>query len=91
MATIIRPDGSREIVSPKEDTFTLEELRTYIGCEWVELIVLDDGKYMWINEEGKLSDHLPNPDATLLLQAAGGIPGDYIAGSAMITESDEVK
>jgi len=46
---------------------------------------------MWIDEEGKFKPHQVNIEATLLLQKAGGIPGDYVAGIALITEKNEVQ
>ena len=54
MATIFDVDGSRREVFPATPpTFTLRELQQYVGGS-IELITMDDGTLMFINEEGKL-------------------------------------
>lgn len=91
MALIIYPDGSREITLPQYDTFSLEEMYAILGCSLVQPVFLADGKVMWIDEEGKFKPHLVNERATQLLHEAGGMPHDYIAGTALITQKHEVK
>ena len=90
MALLITTSGEQVVVSPREDRFSLEEMYALLDCACVQVIALDNGRIMWIDEEGKLKPHQINPVATELLARAGGIPGDYIAGSALITDNDEV-
>lgn len=71
--------------------FHLEELYTHTGCTCVQMVRISDGRIMWLDEEGKFNQpENYNKEATLLLQKAGGIPGDYIAGDVFICEGDEV-
>jgi Domain of unknown function (DUF3846) len=90
MATIIYPDGSREITLPKHGTFTLEEMYAILDCSLVQPVYLADERVMWIDEEGKLKPHQVNERATQLLHEAGGMLHDYIAGTALITKNHEV-
>lgn len=91
MATLLHWTGTKEIVVPKDpiNGFTLDELYKHIQTNMVEMVRLRDGRTMWIDEEGKFNqpNHV-NHAATRLLQQAGGIPGDYIAGNALIAERD---
>ena len=90
MATLIKPDGEQLSVTPKNEIFTLEEMYDLLECSCVQIIQLHDGRIMWIDENGKFKRHYINPIATILLKMAGGGPGDYIAGSALITDFSEV-
>jgi hypothetical protein len=92
-AVLLRADGTRDEVQPINGRkFKLEELYVLIGCACVEHISLPDGCDMWLDEECKLKDPLPelNATATLLLAWAGGIPGDYILGNVLITYPKQV-
>ena len=92
MAHLLRPDGSGHPAAPAGRTFTLAEMYALVGCDMVEPVDLDDGRTMWIDEEGKYADP-PKPvnaEATHLLALAGGIPGDVIVGNALITLPGEV-
>lgn len=94
MAQLLRFDESCDEVFPidAKSGFSLPELYTLIGCEMVEAVYLDDGRIMLIDEEGKLrKGHLVllNEPATELLRRAGGMPGDYITGNALICTEEE--
>jgi len=91
MATLIANDGTVTEVFPKNTWFSLEEMHSLLACSKLEAVHLRDGRIMWIDEEGKFKPHQVNIEATLLLQKAGGIPGDYVAGIALITEKNEVQ
>ena len=94
MATLIKPNGERLNILPKNDILTLEEMYNLLECSCVQVIPLYDGHLMWIDEEGKLKPHQSekiNIEATMLLIIHGGCRGDYIVGSALITNSTEVK
>ncbi len=84
MATLLKTDGTMETVLPENGkTFTLEELQKSVGGH-IELVHTDDGKKMYINEEGKL-DGLP------LNRRASGLYShmDTIVGDALIVEDSE--
>jgi hypothetical protein len=91
MATLIKNDGIVTEISPKDTWFSLDEMYSLLECSLVEAVYLEDGRIMWIDEEGKFKPHQINIQATLLLHKAGGIPGDYIAGIALVTNRNEVQ
>ena len=91
MATLIANDGTMTEVSAQGGCFSLDEMYALLECTQVQVIYLRDGRIMWIDEEGKFKPHQVNIQATLLLQKAGGIPGDYVAGIALVTERTEVQ
>lgn len=90
MALLITPDGAETVVSAMGATFTLKELYSILNCSMVQVIYLTDGRYMWLDEEGKFKPHRANLLATRLLHQAGGMATDYIAGSALVTDRNEV-
>ena len=93
MATLIHEDGSQFEVAPKDGQhFTLAELYKLLECSLVQVIYLADGNLMYLDEEGKFkSPCVPNPTATTLLEKAGGMPGDFIAGLALVCTPEEVR
>ncbi len=89
MGTVIKVDGQTEEFSPTNgEAFSLAELQGVVGGH-IEVIPLDKGRVMVLNEEGKL-DGLPlNPAATL--RAYGPIfSGDVIVGDVLIAEPGEM-
>ena len=91
MALLIKADGSRRIVFAGGNFFSLKEMYSVLDCSIVQPVFLEDGRVMWIDEEGKLKPHSVNFPATVLLHKAGGLQDDYIAGSALITKKEEVE
>lgn len=91
MARLIMPNGDSKQVDPAGDVFTLQEMYDLLNCSCVQAVSLPVGRIMWIDEEGKFKPHTQNHMATILLRAAGGIPGDYIAGAALLTEAHEIE
>lgn len=90
MATIVKTDGSKVNVEPKNgNDFKLAELQSIVGG-YIEIIYLPDGKIMVLNEEGKLDGLEVNIQATLLYQAAYRVD-DFIVGDVLICESEQVK
>lgn len=85
MATLYRTNGTQETVTPKGQFFTLEELQDYVGG-YIELIRTNDGKNMYINEEGKFDDLPFNLKATSIVTL---FDGDYIVGNAIVVEPHE--
>lgn len=90
MALLITPDGEQTQVTAKGSTFTLKEMYSILNCSMVQAIFLEDGRFLWIDEEGKYKPHQANPVATRLLHQAGGMASDYIAGLALVTERHEL-
>lgn len=91
MAKLIKTDGSEMEVKPKNGRdFTLEELRTVIGCSWVEIVRLHDGSgsFFVVDEEGKLNGKDYNEKATVMY---GCMPFDYIVGDALLCKKGEVR
>jgi len=91
MATLIANDGTITEVSAQESCFSLDEMYSLLECTHLQAVYLQDGRIMWIDEEGKFKPHQVNIQATLLLWKAGGVPGDYVAGIALVTERAEVQ
>lgn len=95
MAKLIRYDGvDEEEVFPAylEDGFTLQECYTLLGCEIVEVVYLDGGQLMIIDENGKLrNDWIEriNPKATVLYQQGKFVGNDVITGHALICSEQE--
>ncbi len=94
MAILTKPDGSFEQVRPADPSagFSLEELYRYLHCTTVEMVSLGSGVTMWLDEHGKAREiHEVNAVATALPARAGGMPGDYVVGRALLCNPDEVK
>jgi hypothetical protein len=91
MAEIIRPNGQRQLVRPAGATFTLEELYRYVETNVVEAVRLADGRTLWCDEEAKCREPWPpaNAEATRLVAEAGGIPGDIVLGTVLVTSPEE--
>lgn len=88
MAQFIRSDGSAEEVFPADgESFTLEELQGFVGG-FIEMISLEDGCVMFIDEEGKLKGKPENPVATLVVRGVIA-PWDEIVGDAIICTQKE--
>lgn len=75
MAKLLSTDGTSKEISPANGKyFTLKELYTLIGCQWVEVVYLNNAAYhegdedsdiMIGDEEGRLCDNpIENPEAT---------------------------
>lgn len=80
-AVILRVDGTRDPVTPKNGTdFDLDELQAIVGG-WVQVLYLG-AWLLCINEEGKF-EHLPrNPAATNLALSSLAVD-DFIVGDAL--------
>jgi hypothetical protein len=98
MATLLKTDGSRTEVAPKnpKEGFRCAEMYELIGngCDIVQMIYLADGvTTMWLDEESKLKRNPPpiNWAATKLLAEAGGIPGDVVLGNVLLCGEGEVR
>ena len=87
MAKIVYPDKDSEDYSPKNGTtFELEEMQEIVGG-YIEIIRLNDGRIIVVNEEG-LSQGLPvNIEATNILRRDHSTT-QYIVGNAIVCDAD---
>lgn len=89
MATLIRATGEQMTVKTASGgKFTLEELQGFVSG-FIERIDLQNGKAMYINEDGKAMQMKRNIEATVCFQQRGCLQGDYIAGDAVILDYSE--
>lgn len=89
MALLIKAGKPSKTVKPANgDKFTLEELQGYVDG-FIERIDLQNGKAMYINEDGKALRLPYNATATVILKNRGCLTGDYIAGSAIVLDYSE--
>lgn len=79
---LLKPDGSVVDYPPKDRAYTLEEVQKAVGG-YIEVVNLNSGYIMVINEEGKLNGLPVNQKATDLW----GSPWDHIVGNALVCRS----
>lgn len=91
MAQIIAPDKEPVDARPENGrNFKLAQLQEIVGG-LIEILRLDGGKIMVINEEGKIRGLDYNKKATDIAYASDAlIPGDCIVGTVLVCESREV-
>ena len=90
MAKIVYPDKDSEDYTPKNGTtFELEEMQEIVGG-YIEIIRLNDGRIIIVNEEG-LNLNLPvNIEATNILRRDHSTT-QYIVGNAIVCDADMVE
>lgn len=85
MGQIIKTTGETIEVSPKKGKyFSLQELQTIVGG-YIEMVYLDDSRFMVVNEEGKLKNLPLNEKATELFNST-----DYIVGDVLVCSRKEI-
>lgn len=90
MATHYKTTGEQTEVQPQNGVhFSLKELQGYVGG-WVEMIHLQGGKTMWMDEEGKLKGLPMNLKANILAVESSIDPRDTIVGDVLVCSSNEV-
>jgi hypothetical protein len=89
MAIILRPGTlETETIAPADGrTFQLAELQAIIGG-YIEALRLDDGRWMFLNEDGKRLELVLNYAATTIM-AHRLAYDDYIVGTVVICDSVE--
>lgn len=66
MATFLRASGEREVLSPPNGVnWGLADLQTLVG-DYIEVVATTDGRYMVLDELGKLKHKPLNREATIL-------------------------
>ncbi len=78
--TLIAVDGTETPVESKKAKFSLEELQGFVGG-YIELTRTNDGRDMYVNEEGKLNG-LPYNHSASMLYRNGSF--DPIVGPAIV-------
>ena len=92
MAKIIKANGFVVNIEPENGTdFQYNELNKIVGG-YIEIIYLNDGNIMVINEEGKLNSLPLNSQATIKARLCGGISfWDFIVGDVLYCDKKQVK
>lgn len=90
-ATIYQAAGAIRKVEPENGTdFSLGELQRIVGG-YIQIVHLNDGRLLIVNEEGKLRNLKPNWRATMLCRKAIAKWTDMIVGDALVCDSSQVK
>ena len=89
-AKIIYTDKEAEDYTPKNGkTFELDELQDIVdGC--IEIIRLNDGRIIIVDEDGKSKDKAVNIPATNILRR-DHFTTDYIVGTAIVCNADMIE
>ena len=83
MALLIPPFGDNVEITPADGrTFTLIELQQLVGG-YIEALRTSDGRWLFLNEDGKRLELPPNSAATFLMRGLIR-PDDYIVGNAIV-------
>lgn len=91
MAKLYKTNGEIVEVEPKNGSdFSLEELQSFVDG-YIEIAVLDKGRIMVFNEEGRIKNLPYNKNATAKYKKAIGCRADYIAGDALICKHNQIK
>lgn len=84
MATLLRSDGTAEELRPPNGVnWQLAELQTLVGG-YIEVTATVDGKYLVLDEEGKLKHKPLNRAATLIYKYGRHDP---IVGDAVVIDT----
>lgn len=71
-----------EVVPTNERDFQLKQLYELLECDMVQVIQIATGHYMILDEESKYTKAVN--DSATALACTVLMPGDYIAGAALI-------
>ena len=85
MATMLRVEGTTEAIAPAGPHWRLEELQTLVGG-YIEVVATNDGRFLVIDEEGKLKKKPLNIQATKLYVFGRHDP---IVGTALLFENKQ--
>ena len=89
-AKIIYPDKDSKDYTPKNGTtFELEEMQEIVGG-YIEVIRLNDGRLIIVNEEGLLQGLPVNIEATNILRRDHSTT-QYVVGTAIVCDGDMVE
>jgi Domain of unknown function (DUF3846) len=85
MATMLRVEGTTEPIAPAGPNWSVRELQTLVGG-YIEVLRTIDGKYLVVDEEGKLKKKPLNIQATRLYLHGRHDP---IVGTALLFDTKE--
>ena len=98
MATLIRVDGTKTVIVPKNKRkgFTLDEIYTALSCDTVQCINVNNGaeENMICDEEAKLKEGWVdriNYEATRIFDKSYGPGRDVIVGDVLMCNNKEWK
>jgi hypothetical protein len=86
MAILIRAGGEMDPVMPKDGQFTLDELRTMLGCQLVDEAKVASGQLLIFDPEARLKNPLPQ-----LNYIASYLAETFLRGHVLLVEKDEVQ
>lgn len=90
MATIYKTDGTSVSIQPKNGKdFSLKEMQEIVDG-YIEILDLNDGRIIVLNEEGKCNGLPYNHMATLMYRKAYNTL-DFIVGDVLVCDSKQVK
>ncbi len=91
MATLIKVNGVKKTITPGNGKkFELEEAQKLVGG-YIQIIYLDNGEVMILDEEGKLKGYPANQTASFIALSRGAIHlTDYIVGDVVICKEHEI-
>ena len=83
--------GNAIDIAPADAEFTLDELQGLVGGT-IQIIPLEQiGMMMVMDDEGKLKGLPRNDSATALARSCNALlPGDYVAGVAVVIREDQI-
>jgi hypothetical protein len=82
------PDGTVEGVVVDVSESRLAGMRAQIGCDLVDVVALDDGIDMWVDDEG-LYRSVPNPVATVMAPMLGYVTQRFHGTVLFLAVDDE--
>lgn len=98
MATLIKVDGTKTVITPrnKKRGFTLEEVYEAIGCDMVQCVNVNNGaeENMICDEEAKCKEgwmERVNREATRIFDKTYGPGRDVIIGDVLLCTRKEWK
>lgn len=98
MATLIKVDGTKKTVAPRDKNrgFTLDEIYELLECSVIEHIAVSNGnqEHMIVDEEAKLKagwTERVNVEATRIFNNTYGAGRDVIVGDVLVCNNKEWK
>lgn len=83
----VHPDG-RVLDAPLPGKEAIDGLYTAIGCRAFDVVGLEDGIDMWVDDEGAINGSDLNLSATIIANRLGH-PGTVLFGSAVLASCNE--
>ena len=93
MATLLKTDGTKVQVSPKNKRFTLKELYELIGCDMIERVgPSKKGESLIVDEEGNFRESvIANWNATDWIAAEFGVMIVVVGNDVIVPQNEMFK